>query len=340
MTALGISWAFGLALCSDLSERAGPRVAAVLVAVSGGLTAALAGVVTGVVLAVPGIPLADPGPWLDAVPYGAALAALVLITPWASSRLGMTRVGACAGSVVALASALAVVEGLVGLQAPRPMLEQQVLIGCVMMAGAVAVAWSTAEAIPPDPSDPAADATRGAPVESAFHIPARGLVLPAVAALPAAAGLAGLFLPAVAVRLVGTLAGGGSFDATVVMPGLETLGGWTAIVAALALAVGALHVRLGDRRRAAVLFALAVGAGLAWLLLRTYPMHAWLPTMPPEIQQDLGTEYASLTVTALPSLASAAASAAAGAGALAGLAVLGWRRFAGPDEVTSDGARS
>jgi hypothetical protein len=106
-----------------------------------------------------------------------------------------------------------------------------------------------------------------------------------------------------------------AFSARFAMLGFETIGGWLALAVALLLLVewvGRSRPTLG---RAAGIALVAVVATASWAALRYVPVHTWVPWIPAEVQQDYGTEYASIvfspTATPLQVAALAAAAAAA-----------------------------
>jgi hypothetical protein len=80
------------------------------------------------------------------------------------------------------------------------------------------------------------------------------------------------------------------------MAGFEVLGGWIA----LGIAVTAVALAAAGRQRLRdlpPLLALGAAAVPAWLSLRFIPLHTWVSWIPPEVQQDYGTEYASIVFT-------------------------------------------
>jgi hypothetical protein len=83
------------------------------------------------------------------------------------------------------------------------------------------------------------------------------------------------------------------------MAGYETLGGWI-VLAAAAAALG--MAVIPPRRAVDTAPVVALGAALvpAWLALRFVPLHTWVNWIPPEVQQDYGTEYASVVFSGVP----------------------------------------
>jgi hypothetical protein len=96
------------------------------------------------------------------------------------------------------------------------------------------------------------------------------------------------------------------------MRGYETVGGW--IVLSLALVV--LAMSLKPTAATVLRGSFALGAGLlGWWILRFIPLHTWISWIPPEVQQDYGSEYASIVFAPIQAWWQVAALIVAGAGA-------------------------
>jgi hypothetical protein len=93
---------------------------------------------------------------------------------------------------------------------------------------------------------------------------------------------------AVAIRGVREI---GAFSADLTMSGAETVGGW--IVLGMSLVVLASLWRFSRAGALRALFALPLAFG-GWTVLRFIPLHTWISWIPAEVQQEYGTEYASI----------------------------------------------
>ena len=172
-------------------------------------------------------------------------------------------------------SLLVLVEAAVGVLGPEPILRTPVMWSSALVLAAHIAAYFAEE-----------------PHVAAFRSHALRAVLAAAGALAAVAAAAGLLAPALGVEVQGRMADASRFAAEFSMRGFETVGGWSALaVTALALAVALWR----PGRRAAVSSAVVglVGAGAWWIVGRT-PLHTWVTWIPPDVQQDYGTEYASI----------------------------------------------
>jgi len=125
---------------------------------------------------------------------------------------------------------------------------------------------------------------------------ARGIALAA-----AVAGAVALFLPAFSAQAAGTLDTGEAFSVEWLLLGVESAVGWLALLGStlvLSLTFGLRQV--GATRRIAAASAAAV-ALFAYPLLVATPLRTWNRWIPAEIQQAYGTEYARLSIDAVPS---------------------------------------
>ncbi|MBI5232605.1 MAG: hypothetical protein HY876_10635, partial [Coriobacteriales bacterium] len=119
----------------------------------------------------------------------------------------------------------------------------------------------------------------------------------AIGGIGIALGVAVLFMPAFAAQISGEFAGQ-AFEASWMMLGAESAGGWLPLALSLLLvgaAFDASRTRWSLRRRLAVAAILALSCAL-WPLLASTPLRTWTRWIPTEVLQDLGTEYAHMTV--------------------------------------------
>lgn len=219
---------------------------------------------------------------IAAVAWGLACTSLAVLVH------GRRSAEAAAGLAVApvLLSALVLVEQVVGVAGPQPLVVGGVMAGSLLLAAAVAGLVH-------------ADGSR--PMR-------RSGALIAMAALPVVSAMVALVLPAITASAHVTVEGG-VFAGTWSMIGAESVAGW----AALALAV--LVVAAAADRRPFVPVAAALLAAVGWSWLRNVPTHVWNSTLAPEIQQYYGTEYGTITFVAQRNVPMAAA-VAIGAGVL------------------------
>jgi hypothetical protein len=202
--------------------------------------------------------------------------------------------GAAALSVTpVLLSALILLEQLVGVAGPQPLMVPGVVAGSLLvLVGVFALAQ--------------ARRARSARTR-------RGLL--AVAAVPAALAAVGLLLPAILVRVdVDTT--GGAFAGSWTMGGAESVAGWAAVALAVLVVVAAADAR------PAWPIAAALAASATWPWLLDVPTHVWRSSLSPEIQIYYGTEYGSIAFQAAPN---APTLAAVILGAVAMLAIMAMR---------------
>lgn len=122
----------------------------------------------------------------------------------------------------------------------------------------------------------------------------------AIALAATVAGAIAIFLPAFSAVAVGTLDTGEAFSVKWLLLGAESAVGWLALLGsllALSLTFGVLQVRTTRRLVAATATAAAF---LAYPLLLATPLRTWNRWIPAEIQQAYGTEYARLSIDAVP----------------------------------------
>lgn len=178
--------------------------------------------------------------------------------------------------VPVLLTAFTLVEEVIGARGPRP-----ILVGPALAASALVVVAVTG-----------ALADRRADAPGRMTLAARSL-----SAIAALAALGGLAAPALSATVHGSTASGAAFDASFVLQGWETAGGW--IAAALAAVAVAYAWAPGAARPApARLIVRLAGLGMvvaAYALLAGTPLHTWTSWIPPEVQQDYGTPFARIT---------------------------------------------
>jgi len=196
--------------------------------------------------------------------------------------LGSGRGALLSGTAIAAAPAaitlLTALESAVGMLGPRPLLLSPILASCAV--GACALVLILRE--------------RGATA------PVRSNRIVIVAGIGAAASVAGMIAPALGVAVKGGLSDGAAFATTFSMAGYETVAGWLALSAALVALSG---VAAGaDFRSLSYTLVTVVVSLFAWNLLRPMPLHTWVSWIPPEVQQDYGTEFASVVFSPLPAV--------------------------------------
>ncbi|MHB8706449.1 MAG: hypothetical protein ACYC77_08040 [Coriobacteriia bacterium] len=257
--------------------------------------AAAAGAIVGVVFLAlgRGVGLSDiviavfsPGAWM----YGLATAA---VAASATTLVRLMGSAAIAGAYFLPAGALTVitiVEQATTPLGPQPILLGPATAGTITALAACVLLWG--------------DRTDERTVSVASW--------PAVAASAVAvlAGVVGLFLPALEAHVTGLRSSGQEFAASYILRGHEVMGPWAVLgiaLAVLALSAGASHVRA---RHVAPLLA----AGLAWPFVWATPLHTLTRFIPPEVQVDFGSEFASITFTTLAIPATLVALAGAGVG--------------------------
>ncbi len=289
--ALGVSalvWAAALVALVILAEKYGRR-AALGWAALGSLGAAVILAATGAP-AVPSVLGA-----LFAAPLALFVAGATASTVYASRRWSPALAGSALLMVPAALTLFTFVEAAVGALGPRPvLLDAAFAATCVGAVGAYGAVRSGSE-----------------------RVRASWLVLaPAVAA--ALIAVAAMVVPGVAVAVRGARTDMQAFSANFTLSGAETIGGWLVFSLALFLLLETVLQSRSSVRRSVgtVLIAITVAAG--WAILRFVPLHVWVSWIPAEVQQDYGTEYASITYSAVSTavqIASLAASVIA-AGAL------------------------
>jgi hypothetical protein len=191
----------------------------------------------------------------------------------ATSLLAEGRPIAVGGSLMvapALLPLLSGIERLVGVAGPQPIVWGGVAGGTLLLgAGLTRLA-------------------RVASADQAHHAP---VWLRWSSLAMAAAALAGLFLPSISAH-ISAVRPSGAIEMTWTLPGWETVPGWVALTCAMLLVASTL-----DDAPWAALAALTAPAAY-WMLANT-PYHVLTPLLSSDIQADLGTEYASITFTAL-----------------------------------------
>lgn len=237
-----------------------------------------------VVALVSGTPL--PSDALSANVVTVVLAGVSLGIAWWSwtqlaSRGLVAEAGAALVLPVALLTSLTFVERAGTVFGPRPVLLVPAGCGAALVLLGIAGAWEVRSSSPAWLSKP----TR--------------LALLVIAAVALASGIAALFLPRIAANVVGHVSNGEAFSAAWKLIGGETAGGWFAALIAFALLA---RVLTRASRPALVAWALAgaIACG-AYLGVANTNLRTWMRWLPPEVQQDYGTEYAQLELKPLTS---------------------------------------
>jgi hypothetical protein len=183
-------------------------------------------------------------------------------------------------------SALTLVEQVVGVAGPQPLMLEGVTAGSLLLIAGV-VRLVRADADTPGRSH-------------------RALFARAAVVMPAALAVAGLALPALRVDVTAERARD-SFVASWTLAGMEAVAGWAALALALLLIAAALDAAPRWPAAAGLL------ACASWPALLSTPTHVLNRWLPPDVQQYYGTEYATLSFTVVrnyPLLLAVAATAA------------------------------
>jgi hypothetical protein len=133
------------------------------------------------------------------------------------------------------------------------------------------------------------------------------LVACAAAAVSALGAAASLALPAMSARVVGLRSGGATLDLRFTLLGVETVGSWLLIALALGVAAAGLRAlrampqpgELGRGRLLTIVASLAA-ATAAWPFVQATPLRTLTSFVPPEVQADFGSEFASIAFSSLP----------------------------------------
>lgn len=194
--------------------------------------------------------------------------------------LGSGRGALISGTAIAAAPAaitlLSILESATGMLGPRPLLLGPVAAACAVGACAVGLMlYEGSEIAPFTASRP----------------------LKATATVGLAAAAVGMFAPSLGVAVKGGLSGGQAFAVNFSMAGYETVAGWLAFSVALTGALALIAVK--ERRLLIGALITSVAGALAWTILRPMPLHTWVSWIPPEVQQDYGTEFASIVFSPL-----------------------------------------
>lgn len=272
IAAASLAWVVAVFVIALLARRIGWARAVVPVAAG----PVLAGAVLLVFAGASAATIASP---LVLLAAGASAVAFLIVISLGTPE-GLLRSGIAIAAAPAVITLLTFVEAWVGMLGPRP-----ILPGPVVAATGVGVA-SAATAVTASISH-SGSATQGAP-----RLGARALA--AVATVCAAIGL---FTPGLGVAVKGGLSDGAAFATEFTMAGYETVAG--VLVLALALLVLAGSVVPLERNARLWVLACAVVGAIAWVLLRPMPLHTWVSWIPAEVQQDYGTEFASIVFTPL-----------------------------------------
>lgn len=273
----------------DQERQRGALDVAALSAAAGALAAAIAlGVARAGELRF-ATAIASEGLLLYALATGIAMAAAVVL-------VRVIGAGGVAGAYLLPAAALTLltyIEQATRVFGPQPILLGPAAAGSI---AAVAAAVLTAGAAS---SDSRIERARGS-----GRCALVACVLLAVSALVAAASLA---LPAMSARVVGLRTSGASLDLRFTLLGVETVGSWLLLALALGALATALRVwrtmpqpgGLGRGRLLATVASL-VAAIAAWPFVQATPLRTLTSFVPPEVQADFGSEFASIAFSSLP----------------------------------------
>lgn len=282
---------------------------------SSGLSGTLvAGSASAGIAAVVWFLLADPARALASIgelPVQVAIAAIAwgalcaLLLP-ALDGPGLPSAAASMAVAPVLISALTWVEQAAGVAGPQPFIVSGVLAGSVVALLSALVLLVSGRVVPPV---------------------RRPLWLTVLAAVPLVAAIVALFLPALTAA-VDVDSAPAFFKGSWTMPGLESVAAWVAVALAAVLLAAVFAARTG------VLPFVGAIACMAWFMLRDVPTHVLNNWLSPAVQSYYGTEYGSISFTAVLNPPMLFAVTAAGVGFLA-LAVAGFvsRRPARPNPV-------
>jgi len=214
--------------------------------------------------------LSSPTLWMHAATFAVAVTLVVGL-----AAVDPVYSGAALLAVPVALSGVTFAEAAIGALGPRPLLLGAVGWGSATVLAAVALG------LLPD--------KRQVPF-GRTHLPVAGR---AAAVLGAGTALAALIAPGVDVAVRGVRTEGAEFSADFTMVGFETVGAWLAL--GIGAVVMALLFRGGASRARAVLGVGTVAVGVAaWFSLHSIPLHTWVAWIPSDVQQDYGTEYASI----------------------------------------------
>lgn len=219
--------------------------------------------------------------WRFVMPWAASAAIVFVSAAWLAIHGGLRYVGLALLAAPALLSALTLLEQATGMLGPRPLLVSPVIAASALLAGGLLAA-----AVRPSPQGDA----------QARYTLARAARWVSLAAT--ALAVVSLVVPAIQARVHATRASGEVFDATFPMRGFEALGPWLLLAAATLVLAASMMPR---SRSSAIdtVVGLAACAGVLSPLGAT-PLHTWVTWIPPDVQQDYGTEYAYIAFTRLP----------------------------------------
>ncbi|MDP2181532.1 MAG: hypothetical protein Q8K99_03060 [Actinomycetota bacterium] len=177
-------------------------------------------------------------------------------------------------------SLLTIVEQATGSFGPQPLLVVPVVAGSILtLAGVVAL-------------------LAGEQVHSGTDRAPRLAIALAVIAMGLA--VVALVAPGVHATVRAVPGSGEDFFARFTMAGIETAGGWIALAIVVLVTSWASGRRIAGRGQALVVASVAAISASAWFMLRFTPLHTWVTWIPPEVQQDYGTEYAGIVFRGVP----------------------------------------
>lgn len=208
--------------------------------------------------------------------YGASFALLTFVVAWWLVRGDASAVFAGLILVPSALSLLVLVEAAVGSLGPEPILRTPVLWASVVVAAVVSLTFLRAPITLSAASPGTVKSTIG------FWLALGALACAAV----------GLLTPALNVEVQGRLADFSRFGVEFQMRGFETVGGWLAL--GVALVAVALVISRSGRGMFSLCAVLVVIVLAAWLVVGASPLHTWMAWIPADVQQDYGTEFASI----------------------------------------------
>lgn len=275
MAAAGVLWVGSVLVLAYAARLHGSRpvlAAAGLGAMAGGIVAALAtwsemsvallGSATMLLLAL-------------------STALVLVLTVTLTAKVGVGLPAASLLLVPTVMSSLTIVEAATASFGPRPLLAVPVVAGSILAVAGVATMLEGERA-------------RG---DGAGRAPglATSLALTAVAFVAVA-----LVFPGVHATVRAVPGTGEEFSASFNLAGFETTGGWIALATAALAVSWSTGRHMTSRRQSIILASVATIAALTWYILRFTPLHTWMTWIPPEVQQDYGTEYAGILFSGVP----------------------------------------
>lgn len=314
MLAAGVVWALvwvWLARDSDNEDSVRSVVAAAAGALVGAAVLALG---RGVGISDLATAASSTGMWM----YGISTAVVVAAAVTLVRSVGPVPLAGTYFMPAAALTMITLIEQATTPLGPQPILLGPAVAGAVTAFAACVMLWTDRSDSGLRTSAPSQATDRGEVSVSRAGIRERLPLL--VSAIAVVAGVAGLVLPALEAHVTGLRPDGQQIELSYVMRGYEVVGPWVAVgLAALVLTL----VLRGLRVRSGAVGAL-LAAGIAWPFVWATPLHTLTRFVPPEIQVDFGSEFASISFTTLTIPATLVALAGAGIGLA--LLLVGQRR--------------